>query len=236
VTDRVGSGVPRQSLSRDRGRSRSPEIIVVDYDAGNLRSVQRALEAVGQRPRVTPDPRDVERAEALVLPGVGSAQDCMRKLADRGLVQPLRDYAASGRPFLGVCVGLQLLYDGSEEGGGVECLGILPGTVRRFPGGEGLKVPQIGWNSISAVRTHPILEGIPDGSYFYFVHSYYADGEADINVATAQYGVEFAAIVGLDNVVATQFHPEKSADHGLRLYANFGRIALGSGVHAGSRG
>jgi glutamine amidotransferase len=213
-----------------------PEIIVVDYDAGNLRSVQRALEAVGQRPRVTPDWRDVEQAEALVLPGVGSAQDCMRKLAERGLVQPLRDYAASGRPFLGVCVGLQLLFDGSEEGGGVECLGILPGTVRRFPGGGALKVPQIGWNSVSIVWRHPILDDIPDGTYFYFVHSYYVEAGADLTVASADYGVDFAAIVARDNVVATQFHPEKSADRGLRLYANFGRIATGSGVHAGSRG
>jgi len=213
-----------------------PEIVVVDYDAGNLRSVYRALEAMGERPRITSDPRDVEHAEALVLPGVGSAQDCMRKLAVRGLIQPLRDYAASGRPFLGVCVGLQLLYDGSEEGGGVECLGILPGTVRRFPRAGGLKVPQIGWNSVSVKRTHPILDDIPDQTYFYFVHSYYAEADSDLTVASADYGVEFAAIVARDNVVATQFHPEKSADLGLRLYANFGRIAAGSGVHAGSRG
>src|SRR2546423_5222648 len=129
-------------------RCMPPEIVVVDYDAGNLRSVQRALEAVGQRPVVTSDPHEVERAEALVLPGVGSAQDCMRKLLGRGLVEPLQAYAASGRPFLGVCVGLQLLFDGSEEGGGVECLGVLPGMVRRFPTDEGLKVPQIGWNDV----------------------------------------------------------------------------------------
>jgi glutamine amidotransferase len=213
-----------------------PEIVVVDYDAGNLRSVQRALEAVGERPRVTPDPRDVERAEALVLPGVGSAQDCMRKLAVRGLIEPLREYAASGRPFLGVCVGLQLLYDGSEEGGGVECLGILPGTIRRFPTQPGLKVPQIGWNSIAVQKSHPILDGIPDATYFYFVHSYYAEADSALTVASADYGVDFAAIVARDNVVATQFHPEKSADLGVHLYANFGRIAAGSGVHAGSRG
>ena len=204
-----------------------PEIVVVDYDAGNLRSVQRALEAVAQRPLVTSDPRDVERAEALVLPGVGSAQDCMRKLAARGLIQPLREYAASGRPFLGVCVGLQLLFDGSEEGGGVECLGVLPGMVKRFPGAPDLKVPQIGWNSVSFGRDHPLLQDIPDGSYFYFVHSYYADpAEPDITIGSADYGVEFAAIVARDNVLATQFHPEKSADRGLRIYANFGRIAV----------
>jgi glutamine amidotransferase len=214
-----------------------PEIVVVDYDAGNLRSVQRALEAVGQRPLVSSDPRDVERAEALVLPGVGSAQDCMRKLAARGLVQPLKDYASSGRPFLGVCVGLQLLLDGSEEGGGVECLGIVPGMVRRFPITDGLKVPQIGWNSVSFSYDHPLLRDIPGGSYFYFVHSYYADpAEPEITIGSAEYGLDFAAIVARDNVLATQFHPEKSADCGLRIYANFGRIAATSRVHANTGG
>src|SRR5437868_9811474 len=168
------------------GRSMRPEIVVVDYDAGNLRSVQRALEAVGQRPVVTSDPHEVERAEALVLPGVGSAQDCMRKLATRGLIQPLKDYAASGRPFLGVCVGLQLLFDGSEEGGGVECIGIVPGTVRRFPHVAGLKVPQIGWNSVSfRDDDHALLRDIPDGSYFYFAHSYYLDpSDSHMTIAT----------------------------------------------------
>jgi glutamine amidotransferase len=210
-----------------------PEIIVVDYDAGNLRSVQRALEAVGQRPRVTSRPRDVERAEALVLPGVGSAQDCMRKLAERDLIAPLQEYAASGRPFLGVCVGMQLLFDSSEEGGGVPCLGILPGTVRRFPAADGLKVPQIGWNAVTFKFDHPLLDGIPGGSYFYFVHSYYADpAEPGVTLGEAEYGVDFAAIVARDNIVATQFHPEKSADMGLKIYANFGRIVATSRVHA----
>jgi glutamine amidotransferase len=210
-----------------------PEIVVVDYDAGNLRSVQRALEAVGLRTRITPNPRDVAGAEALVLPGVGSAQDCMRKLSVRGLIEALRDYAASGRPFLGVCVGLQLLFDGSEEGGGVECLGILPGTVRRFPGDNGLKVPQIGWNDVHFKTAHPLFDGIPEGSYFYFVHGYYADpSDPGITLGVADYGGDFAAIVAKDNIQATQFHPEKSADMGLRVYANFGRIAASSGVHA----
>ena len=212
-----------------------PEIVVVDYDAGNLRSVQRALEHVGLQALVTSDPREVERAKALVLPGVGSAQDCMRKLSSRGLIQPLQEYAASGRPFLGVCVGLQLLFDGSEEGGGVDCLGILPGMVRRFPAQAGLKIPQIGWNDVTLKFDHPLLDGIPGGSYFYFVHSYYADpSQPGITIGEAEYGVNFAAIVANDNVVATQFHPEKSADLGLRLYANFGRIAAGSRVHAHS--
>jgi glutamine amidotransferase len=213
-----------------------PEILVVDYDAGNLRSVQRALEAVGQRPLVTSDPRAIEGAEALVLPGVGSAQDCMRKLASRGLVGPLRDYAASGRPFLGVCVGLQLLFDSSEEGGGVDCLGILPGVVRRFASQDRLKVPQIGWNAVSLKYDHPLLAGIPGGTYFYFVHSYYADpSDPSVTIGQAEYGVDFAAIVASENVVATQFHPEKSADMGLRIYANFGRIAAASRVYAHSR-
>jgi len=203
-----------------------PEIVVVDYDAGNLRSVQRALEAVGQRPLVTSDPRAVANAEALVLPGVGSAQDCMRKLIARDLAEPLKDYAASGRPFLGVCVGLQLLFDASEEGGGVECLGILPGMVRRFQNQDGLKVPQIGWNAVSLRYDHPLLDGIPGGTYFYFVHSYYADpSDVEVTLGQAEYGVDFAAIVARENVVATQFHPEKSADMGLRIYQNFGRIA-----------
>jgi glutamine amidotransferase len=134
-------------------------------------------------------------------------------------------------------VGLQLLFDGSEEGGGVECLGIVPGTVRRFPAQAGLKVPQIGWNAVSIGRAHPLLDAIPDESYFYFVHSYYVDpSEPGVTLATADYGLDFAAIVARDNVVATQFHPEKSADLGLRLYANFGRIAANSRVHAYSRG
>jgi glutamine amidotransferase len=203
-----------------------PEITVVDFDAGNLRSVQRALEAVGQqRIHVTSDPRDVDTAEALVLPGVGSAQDAMRKLRGLGLVEPLRAYAASGRPFLGVCVGLQLLFDGSEEGGGVACLGILRGVVKRFPSQSGLKVPQIGWNDVWFKCDHPLLAGIPGGSYFYFVHSYYAEPtDPEVTIGEAEYGVDFAAIVARENVLATQFHPEKSSTLGLRIYANFARI------------
>jgi glutamine amidotransferase len=150
----------------------------------------------------------------------------MRKLNALGLVQPLRDYAASGRPFLGVCVGLQLLLDWSQEGGGVECMGILPGVVRRFPNDPVLKVPQIGWNTVSQNYEHPLLDDIPDNSYFYFVHSYYAEAsDAQLTLGQANFGLDFAAIVARDNVVATQFHPEKSSDLGLRLYRNFARIA-----------
>ena len=202
-----------------------PEIVLVDYGAGNMRSVQRALEAVGQQPLVTSDPRDLQDARGIVLPGVGSAQDAMRALARLDLIASLRDYAASGRPFLGVCVGQQLLFDASDEGGGVECLGILPGIVRRFPSDRGLKVPQIGRNTVWLKYDHPLLEGIPNASYFYFVHSYYVDpAEREMTLGETEYGIDFASIVARENVVATQFHPEKSADLGLRLYANFARI------------
>lgn len=207
----------------------SAPITVVDYGAGNLRSVQRALEAVGQQVSVTGDAREVERAAGLVLPGVGSTNDAMQALHAQGLVEPLRAYAASGRPFFGVCVGLQLLFEFSEEGN-VECLGILPGRVRRFPTQPGLKVPQIGWNSVWFTSAdHPLLHGVPNGTYFYFVHSYYADpSEPGLTIGEAEYGVRFAAIVAHDNVVATQFHPEKSADLGLRIYANFAAIVAAS--------
>jgi imidazole glycerol-phosphate synthase subunit HisH len=203
-----------------------PLITVVDFDAGNLHSVNRALQAVGQRTVITQDPRDVRRAEALVLPGVGSAQDAMRKLQQRDLVASLREYAASARPLLGVCVGLQLLFESSEEGGGVECLGVLRGTVKRFPDAPGLKIPQIGWNSVHFRYDHPLIQDIPGGSFFYFVHSYYAEpADTEVTLAVSDHGIDFAAIVAAENVVATQFHPEKSAELGLRLYANFGRIA-----------
>jgi glutamine amidotransferase len=202
-----------------------PPITLVDYGAGNMRSVQRALEAVGEQVIVTSDPRDVDRATGVVLPGVGSAQDAMREIKRLGLVEPLQSYVASGRPFLGVCVGLQLLFEWSEEGGGVECLKILPGVVRRFPEEPGLKVPQIGWNAVTLKYDHPLLAEIPNGAHFYFVHSYYAEpSEAEMTLGETDYGVDFAALVAYENVVATQFHPEKSAEHGLRLYANFGRI------------
>ena len=201
-------------------------IAVVDYGAGNLRSVRRALQAVGQEPTVTSDPHVLEGAHALVLPGVGSANDAMKALWRLGLVQPLRDYASSERPFLGVCVGLQLLFDWSEEGGGAECLGILPGTVRRFRAEEaaGIKVPHMGWNSVWFKYEHPLLAGVPNDSHFYFVHSYYADPlDRSVVIGDTSYGVDFAAIVARDNIAAVQFHPEKSAELGLRLYENFAR-------------
>jgi glutamine amidotransferase len=176
------------------------------------------------RAHLTSDPGDFQAAQGLILPGVGSSQDAMRALRKLDLVEPLREYAASGRPFLGVCLGLQLLYEWSEEGGGIECLGLLPGTIKRFPQQPGIKVPQIGWNAVELRAEHPLLRGIPSGGYFYFVHSYYAEPEPSVTLGVAEHGVPFAAIVARDNIAATQFHPEKSADLGLRIYANLARV------------
>jgi imidazole glycerol-phosphate synthase subunit HisH len=202
-------------------------IAILDYGAGNLRSVAKALEAVGTTPILTDDPSVVARADGLVVPGQGSAVDAMRNLDRLGLAEPLRQYVASGRPFLGVCLGEQIIFDSSEEGTGVTCLGLIPGTVRRLPGGQ--KVPQIGWNTVRIKNQHPLLEGVPDDSYFYFVHSYYVDptDPADV-VGETEYGVRFASIVSRGNVFATQFHPEKSAGIGLRIYRNFARIVASS--------
>lgn len=197
-----------------------PRIIVIDYGAGNLRSVARAVAHAGFEPTVTADPREVTAADAVILPGVGAAADTMRNLRERGMVEPVREYIASGRPFFGVCMGQQALLTVSEEGGEHECLGIIEGRVKRLP--RGLKVPHMGWNNVRQVRPHPIFEGIPDESYFYFVHSYYPEpADRDVVIGETEYGVTFASVLAKDNVVATQFHPEKSGAMGLRMYANF---------------
>ncbi|MGQ9571817.1 MAG: imidazole glycerol phosphate synthase subunit HisH [Dehalococcoidia bacterium] len=197
--------------------------VVVDYGAGNLRSVAIALTRLGFDPLVTAEPKAVGNAEALILPGVGAAADTMSNLAQRRLVEPIREYIASGRPFLGICMGLQVLFSMSEEGGKHPCLDILPGRVRRLP--QGLKVPHMGWNAVRQRCPHPIFDGIPDGAFFYFVHSYYAYPEdPSVVIGETDYGVSFPAVVAKDNIVATQFHPEKSAEAGLRLYQNFLRM------------
>ena len=205
------------------------KLVIVDYGAGNLRSVARAVTHVGGEPLISSSGRDVERAEALIVPGVGAAADTMRNLKRHALVDPIREYIAGGRPFLGVCMGQQALFDVSEEGGEHPCLGVLPGRVVRLP--DGLKVPHMGWNQVRIVRPHLIFDGIPDGSNFYFVHSYYPRPEdAETVIGETEYGVTFPSVVGRDNVVATQFHPEKSGDMGLRMYENFLRIAAGASV------
>ncbi len=196
------------------------DFVVVDYGAGNLRSVAKAFESLGRRPVVTSRRSDVAEARILVLPGVGAAADTMASLDRLGLVEPIRRFIASGRPFLGVCLGLQVLLDGSEEGGWQECLGVIPGVVRRLPGG--LKVPHMGWNQVRQRRAHPVFAGLPDSANFYFVHSYYADpADRTVVAGETEYGLVFPSVLIRDNVVATQFHPEKSGDVGLRLYASF---------------
>ncbi len=205
------------------------KLVIVDYGAGNLRSVARAVTHAGGEPLITSSGRDVERAGALIVPGVGAAADTMRNLRRHALVEPIREDIASGRPFLGVCMGQQALFEVSEEGGEHSCLGVLPGRVVRLP--EGLKVPHMGWNQVRIVRPHPIFEAIPDGSYFYFVHSYYPrPDDSEIVVGETEYGVTFPSVVARDNLVATQFHPEKSGVIGLRMYENFQRIAAGASV------
>jgi len=195
-------------------------VAVVDYDAGNTLSVTRALEKVGARVDLTPDPDRVLAADALVLPGVGAFGDCMGKLRERGMDEACGEAFRRGTPFLGVCVALQVVFERSEESPGVEGLGLMPGRVVRF-GGDGLKVPHIGWNELSLVRGHPVLDGL-DGEAFYFVHSYYPQPEeaGDI-LGETEYGVRFCSAAGRENLVAVQFHPEKSSTYGLRMYENF---------------
>jgi glutamine amidotransferase len=198
----------------------SLSVAVVDYDAGNTLSVTRALEKVGARVELTPDPERVLAADAVVLPGVGAFGDCMRKLRERGMDEACREVFLRGKPFLGVCVALQVVFGSSEESPGLEGIGLMPGSVVRFRG-EGLKVPHIGWNELSLVQGHPVLDGL-DGEAFYFVHSYYPEPEevGDL-VGETEYGVRFCSAAGRENLVAVQFHPEKSSKSGLRLYENF---------------
>ncbi|MBX6772716.1 MAG: imidazole glycerol phosphate synthase subunit HisH [Chloroflexi bacterium] len=197
-------------------------MVIVDYGAGNLRSVARALAAAGAQPIISSAPADLESADGIVLPGVGAAAAAMHGLARHGLIGPLRTAIAAGRPFLGICLGLQVLMSWSDEGGGVPCLGIVPGRVRRLP--AGLTIPHMGWNQVHQIAPHWIFQDIPDNANFYFVHSYVVVPEEDrIVLATTDYGGPFVSAVGSQNIVATQFHPEKSGTIGLRLYRNFVR-------------
>ena len=203
------------------------KLLIIDYGAGNLRSVVRAVRIAGGHGIVSQEPDELLNADAVIMPGVGSAADTMRNLMERGLAAPLRNYIANGGHFFGVCMGLQALSNISEEGGTHPCLGVLPGRVRRLS--ASVKVPHMGWNTVRLVRPHPMFEGVRDGSFFYFVHSYYLEPETDdVVVATTDYGVSFPAAVADGNIFATQFHPEKSADSGLQLYRNFLRIAANS--------
>ncbi len=195
-------------------------VAVVDYDAGNTLSVTRALEKVGATVDLTSDPERVAAADAVVLPGVGAFGDCMKKLREEGMDEACRETYRNGKPFLGVCVALQVFFEGSEESPDAEGLGFFPGTVVRFTS-DGLKVPHMGWNQLSVTRDHPVLKGL-DGEAFYFVHSYYPEtSEPSDVIGTSEYGVEFCAAAGRENLAAVQFHPEKSSRAGLKLYDNF---------------
>ena len=193
-------------------------VVVIDYGAGNLRSVARALERIGARPRVTAAVADLQNASRVVLPGVGSIRDTMAALRSRGLDDALRTHLAAGRPYLGICLGQQVLLDEADEGGSGPCLGIVPGRVTRFPESRHLPVPHMGWNQVKPVRAHPVIaEG-----YFYFVHGYRpTEVPKEFWLAATDYGETFASAIGRDSSVGVQFHPEKSQRAGLDLLARF---------------
>jgi glutamine amidotransferase len=198
-------------------------IAIIDYGMGNLRSVSKAFEAVGHQAVVTRDPTAIGNASHVVLPGVGAFGDCMVNVEQYGLVEPIRAAIRSGKPFLGICLGLQLLFTESEEFGPHKGLDIIKGTVRRFAVDPALKVPHMGWNEVHYQRACPVFEGIGDGAHWYFVHSYYVEpADKAVVAATTTYGTAFVSAIWRDNVVACQFHPEKSQVVGLRLIKNFG--------------
>lgn len=204
-------------------------IAIIDYDAGNLHSVSKAVEAVGLRSRVTANPNDIDAADGVILPGVGAFADCIHRLQEGGLVRALQNYIAADRPFLGICLGLQMLFDWGEEGPGAAGLAVLPGRVRRIVA-PGRKIPHMGWNALRFRRPSPLFEGISEGEYFYFVHSFHAVPESvDDLVADVEYGEAVTAAVSRGRVHAVQFHPEKSSTVGQRLLANFGRLAVAQG-------
>jgi glutamine amidotransferase len=201
-------------------------IAIVDYKAGNLTSVKLAFDALGVDARVTDQPADILAADRVVFPGVGAAGASMRHLAELKLAEVLRTVIGRGTPFLGICVGMQILFDRSEEDGGTPTLGFIPGAVRLFhPSNPADKVPQIGWNAVRFRRPHPVFAGVEDETEFYFVHSYYptTTNPADSVGATDYAGVDFTSIVGRGNLVATQFHIEKSGRIGLQVFQNFSR-------------
>lgn len=200
-------------------------IAIIDYDAGNIKSVEKALHFLGEEAIVTRERESILNAEKVILPGVGSFGDAMGKIRGYGLEEVIREVVEKGTPFLGICLGLQLLFERSDESKGVEGLGILKGEILKIPEREGLKVPQIGWNSLKYPNKGKLFAGISEDSYVYFVHSYYLKAaEADIVTATTEYGTLIHASVEKDNVFACQFHPEKSSEVGLQILKNFIQI------------
>ena len=196
-------------------------IAIIDYDAGTIKSVEKALQYLGEEAVITRDAGEILMADKVILPGVGAFGDAMEKLNRYGLVPVIHEVVEKGIPFLGICLGLQLMFESSEEAPGVEGLGLLKGKIVRIPEGDGLKVPHMGWNSLSFPKEGRLFAGIPENSYVYFVHSYYLQAEEDIVTATAEYGVTIHASVEKGNVFACQFHPEKSSHTGLTILKNF---------------
>ena len=200
-------------------------VAIIDYDAGNIKSVEKAVNALGYEAVVTRDRSSVLNAEHVILPGVGAFGDAMKKLHSYGLVEVIREVAASRTPFLGICLGLQLMFESSEEAPGVEGLSLLKGRIVRLPDTEDLKIPHIGWNSLKYPNSGRLFAGIPEDSYVYFVHSYYLQaGEPEIVKATTEYGALVHASVEKENVFACQFHPEKSSEVGMKILENFLKI------------
>lgn len=207
-------------------------IAIIDYGAGNLQSVKKALDYLGEPNLITAKSSEIEAADALILPGVGSFGDAMQSLTNSGLLETVRAAALSDTPFLGICLGLQLLFPESEESKGVKGLDVLPGKIIKFPGDMGLKIPQIGWNSINIREGCKLYAGVPQNAYVYFVHSYYLQAaDPEVVAATAEYGVTFHASVADEahRLYATQFHPEKSGAVGLRILRNFAAMQKGRG-------
>ena len=197
-------------------------IAIIDYDAGNLRSVEKALQALGEETVITRDRDEILSADRVILPGVGAFGDAMEKLHQYGLVEIIRQVVQNGTPFLGICLGLQLLFEESEESQGVPGLGILKGKIRRIPNTPGLKIPHMGWNSLTLRPETRLFSGLGEDPYVYFVHSYYLEAaDPEIVAASADYGVVIHAAVESGNVFACQFHPEKSSDTGLQILKNF---------------
>lgn len=200
-------------------------ISIIDYGMGNLRSVQKAFEKVGHQAVITADPAQVAAADKVVLPGVGAFEDAAAELRRLGLAEPVLEAIDSGKPFLGICLGLQLLFDVSHENGRHEGLGVIPGEVVRFDLPKEFAVPHMGWNQLNIRRRAPILEGVVEGMFVYFVHSYYvAPTDAEVIATETDYGIPFCSMIWRDNVFATQFHPEKSQAEGLKILKNFAEL------------
>ena len=201
-------------------------IAIIDYKAGNLTSVRLALEYIGVECEITSDPAKILAADRVIFPGVGAAAEAMKNLREMQLLESMKTVVSQGTPFLGICLGTQVVFEHSEEDGGVDCIGFVPGSVKRFsPSDPMCKIPQMGWNTVSQKITHPLFDGIEDNSEFYFVHSYYPSpsDSAYITGETEYADVHFASAVGLNNLFATQFHPERSGRIGLKLLENFSR-------------